>query len=177
MKKCNRCGVEKPFDEFYHRAGRNGRRTDSARHPRCKPCYAIDSAERRQRNARREAVAEKTCTICGVLKPGSEFTKNIASGDRLHSFCKPCRRARQRDLTYDLSPGDYDLMVATQGGVCAICLIPAKLVVDHCHVGGQVRGLLCDQCNHAIGKLRDDPELMMRAAEYVLRSRDVLTVR
>ena len=67
-------------------------------------------------------------------------------------------------------------MLSGQGGLCAICGQPPKpdgvraagrLHVDHDHVTGAVRALLCNECNRALGYLRDDPNLMRAAAEYV----------
>ncbi len=59
---------------------------------------------------------------------------------------------------------------AAQNGVCAICSRPPgkrRLAVDHWHTTKAVRGLLCVQCNTAIGKLNDDPELLRRAIAYL----------
>jgi hypothetical protein len=51
---------------------------------------------------------------------------------------------------------------------CAICRAqPPRLIVDHCHVSGYVRGLLCQACNQAIGFFRDQPDTMRAAAAYV----------
>lgn len=41
------------------------------------------------------------------------------------------------------------------------------LLIDHCHQGGHVRGLLCDQCNRGIGLLQDDPDVLERAVAYL----------
>ncbi|MFG2956956.1 endonuclease domain-containing protein [Streptomyces sp. NPDC048291] len=57
-------------------------------------------------------------------------------------------------------------MVASQYGICAICLSAPPVHVDHCHKTGRVRGVLCFNCNSAIGKLRDDPDAARRAAAY-----------
>jgi len=64
-----------------------------------------------------------------------------------------------------------------QGGVCAVCRLPEtqmsrngvvkSLSVDHNHDTGDVRALLCQTCNTGIGNLKDNPELMRRAAEYI----------
>jgi hypothetical protein len=71
---------------------------------------------------------------------------------------------------------DYDTAVAVVGGVCEICKnppsgsrngIPLSLCVDHDHATGAVRGLLCSNCNSAIGLLKDDPERIRRAAAYL----------
>jgi hypothetical protein len=62
-------------------------------------------------------------------------------------------------------------MLDEQGGVCALCRDPAKesLVIDHCHTTGSVRGLLCHHCNVGLGFLRDDPDVMAAAIEYLRR--------
>ncbi len=87
-------------------------------------------------------------------------------------------RARHKHaLTqYRITQADYDGMLADQKYVCAICRQPEsalmrgatrRLSVDHCHDTGRVRGLLCMHCNHAIGKLKDSPALLRRAADYL----------
>ncbi len=72
---------------------------------------------------------------------------------------------------YGLTPADYAFMLHAQDGVCKICLGDngtRRLAVDHCHVTGTVRGLLCGSCNTAVGwaeKRRADIHLAL--AEYV----------
>lgn len=71
---------------------------------------------------------------------------------------------------YGISIERYDEMVAAQCGKCLICnLVPNshRLAVDHCHVTGNVRGLLCSQCNAGLGLLRDDPERLRAALRYL----------
>ena len=86
-------------------------------------------------------------------------------------------RARDRAKglrAFGLTPEAYDTLLARQNGHCAIC--PAtpgriRLAVDHCHVTGRVRGLLCTNCNNGLGRFRDDPALLTRAAEYLQSTR------
>lgn len=60
--------------------------------------------------------------------------------------------AKHRQRTYGLSPEEHDRMLAAQNGACAICkTIPSKFHVDHCHLTGRVRGLLCPACNTGVG--------------------------
>jgi hypothetical protein len=82
--------------------------------------------------------------------------------------------------TYGLSLDDYELMLAAQGGVCAICgeARPEErtLHVDHDHGTGEIRGLLCFRCNNAIGDLREEYELFQRAADYLDRDDQLATL-
>lgn len=77
---------------------------------------------------------------------------------------------------YGMSLVDWMRMYDEQNGRCAICKeeekptrtgIERDLCVDHCHASGTVRGLLCRNCNAAIGLLRDDPLLAEAAFEYL----------
>lgn len=73
---------------------------------------------------------------------------------------------------YGLAPGEYERLYALQGGRCAILRCRAtgkskKLAVDHDHVTGAPRGLLCSNHNREIGANRDDPEVFRSIAEYL----------
>jgi hypothetical protein len=73
---------------------------------------------------------------------------------------------------YGITPNQYEELLERQGGTCAICPRTAdsqkrRLHVDHDHSTGKVRGLLCDQCNRAVGLLGDDPDRLRKAAAYV----------
>jgi hypothetical protein len=61
-------------------------------------------------------------------------------------------------------------MKIAQAGRCKICDRQPQskgLHIDHCHSTGKVRGLLCGTCNQGIGLLKEDPELIRKAANYV----------
>jgi Autographiviridae endonuclease VII len=74
---------------------------------------------------------------------------------------------------YGISMADYEAMFERQGGACAICKrTGVTLCVDHCHLTGEVRGLLCSQCNSAIGFCSDDPAVLLAAAAYLQAARD-----
>ena len=55
---------------------------------------------------------------------------------------------------------------------CVICGSLGKLVVDHDHVSGKVRGMLCNHCNRGLGHFRDDPTILEFAAQYLYASAD-----
>jgi hypothetical protein len=71
---------------------------------------------------------------------------------------------------YGISLDERDAMEREQDGKCAICREKKKLVVDHCHTTGKVRGLLCGSCNKALGFLKDDSERIARLLDYLSRS-------
>ena len=92
--------------------------------------------------------------------------------------CKEANPLWQREKKlkkYGLTLLDYDRMLREQNGGCAICGgspdVHKYFHVDHDHVTGIVRGLLCQACNTGIGKLRDDPSLLRRATAYLERAR------
>jgi Recombination endonuclease VII len=68
-----------------------------------------------------------------------------------------------------MSRADYDALLESQGGVCAVCGKPSKktLCVDHCHSTGTIRGLLCRKCNLGLGCLADDQATLIAALAYL----------
>lgn len=72
---------------------------------------------------------------------------------------------------FGLSKEEYDSMLETQNSVCAICRKPCStgrsLAVDHNHETGIIRSLLCRNCNVSIGLMKEDPELLRAAANYL----------
>lgn len=82
--------------------------------------------------------------------------------------------AKQRRIKYGMLEGDFEEWWNAQSGRCAICeddLEHGKggLAVDHDHVTGDVRGLLCTRCNVGIGMFRDDVQLLSQAITYLCR--------
>lgn len=82
---------------------------------------------------------------------------------------------------YGINLDDYNKMLQEQNGSCAICFVKVEdtkkkyLCVDHNHLTGAVRALLCDPCNSAIGFLKEDQEVILRAAEYLKKFSASLT--
>lgn len=119
----------------------------------------------------------RVCADCRLKKPLDEFVKNRGSKYGGYMiYCRSCwtnNRTRKAWLKrgYGITEAQYDEMVASQDGKCRICRSACKtgqrLSVDHCHKTGKVRGLLCKNCNNAIGLFKDDPELLRRAIEYL----------
>ena len=83
-------------------------------------------------------------------------------------------RIKHHELTAAFGIGleDYNIMFANQNGCCAICgkhqdEMNKKLHVDHCHTTGKIRGLLCINCNLAIGNFFDNITLLKNAIKYL----------
>jgi len=142
-KVCPSCMTEKPVTEYWMRKNRRALQPAS----RCKSCSNDANRQWRAANA------------------GYEKAR----------YAKQKVETRERHLVrkYGVDLAAYNEMLALQGGVCAICSKPESkehhgvLHVDHCHSTGRVRGLLCRNCNHVLGLMRDDAALMIRAAEYL----------
>ena len=78
------------------------------------------------------------------------------------------KRATHLKGKYGITLEQYNEMHQAQDDCCKICNNKTdKLVVDHCHTTGEIRGLLCSTCNSAIGLLKEDPKVISNAIEYL----------
>jgi Recombination endonuclease VII len=70
---------------------------------------------------------------------------------------------------YGVTASEIDAMIEIQAGLCLICLcdLGDKPHVDHDHKTGEVRGVLCFNCNGGLGQFRDEPFRLKRAAAYL----------
>lgn len=79
---------------------------------------------------------------------------------------------------FGISLEAFEQMMEKQNSVCKICGLAERsvdhrtkqirhLAVDHCHTTGRIRGLLCSDCNTAIGLLKESPEILRKASEYL----------
>ena len=143
-KRCGKCKCLKRLTMFYlNRAKPDGRQ------PYCKKCVKDDYTER---------AAADPKYFARLAKRSRE--KDPERTER--------NRRKRRAKAYGLTLEQLTALETAADGRCMICRTPvAKLVVDHCHKTGRVRGLLCGTCNSAIGYLKDDPEIIRRAADYV----------
>jgi hypothetical protein len=71
---------------------------------------------------------------------------------------------------FGLTPEDLDALIASQGGVCAICRDAEPEHIDHDHESGQIRGVLCGPCNMGLGLFKDQPVRLRAAAAYLKRA-------
>ncbi len=89
-------------------------------------------------------------------------------------------------LRFDLTVEQYEDMLRKQNGVCAICKKPeskkykgkvTRLSVDHCHKTGMIRGLLCNNCNKALGNVFDNVEILQEMVRYLKNAKEKETAR
>ena len=91
--------------------------------------------------------------------------------EKYHKNKEPSRTVHLKSK-YGLTPEKWQEMFDAQQGCCAICQkhqseFRRKLDTDHCHETGKIRGLLCENCNKAIGLFSNNPSLCNKAMEYL----------
>ena len=162
MKLCRICDEFKPLDEFYRMAGmRDGHRNE------CKSCNNRQKHERYMANPEPARRRTKEWQAANPERYAAKQREWRDSGGKARS-----NRKSHLKRKFNLSSEDYAARLADQGGRCAICHaepgLGKALDVDHDHKTGQVRGLLCRNCNHGLGKFKDDPFTMTEARFYLL---------
>jgi hypothetical protein len=115
---------------------------------------------------------EKRCSCCKKHLPLPNFAKCAAAADGLQWRCKACAREARLLCRYGIDKAELKQRIADQGGCCLICLkalnIDSKATnVDHDHLTGEVRGILCQPCNAALGLFDEDTDRMRRAIAYL----------
>jgi len=145
-KNCARCGKVLPAENFYQKDGKP--------FGYCKPCVRDHGREYVERN--REKVRER---------------KRKWQRDNYPRLALK-RRADHLKRAYGITEAEYLDLYDAQGGRCAICgthreSYVRNLHLDHSHLTGSARGLLCAPCNQVLGWGKDDPSLFLKAAEYL----------
>jgi hypothetical protein len=121
-------------------------------------------------------VDKRVCAKCKKEKLLTDFSP-------AHYRCKECRREDSKiRYLHNLSIEQYQELLISQGGRCAICgKVPEevyKFVIDHDHTccpgpiscGDCIRGLLCNKCNSGLGMFDDNLKNVLSAAEYLQRT-------
>jgi hypothetical protein len=116
---------------------------------------------------------QQECRICKVTKPFEAFHQH-SKGGKYRTDCKECRCAIEAARRYGVTTEHVDALLEKQGACCAICGSDGKdhatftrLVIDHCHTTGKVRGMLCAKCNIGLGNFNDQSRLLLKAAVYL----------
>lgn len=170
MKSCKGCKESLPLSEYYFRK-------TGIPYTLCKLCYLADRKKRDL--SRRHDSVEKECNACHVVLPVEGFSKNRSGKLGRCETCKSCVSRDNLRIKYGIV--DIEKMVDKLDGKCQICSRDfsdsrwGKPAVDHDHsccsgnktCGKCVRGLLCSECNHGLGKFQDSEEVLMSAIEYL----------
>lgn len=133
----------------------------------------------------RISYSEYKCSKCKNILPINMFSKSINAIKGHYSHCKNCRAKVHKDYQktekskkaklkklYGLTPENFYNMVKSQNGFCKICdnvLNPqiGDICVDHCHITGFVRGILCRRCNTGLGMFKDNIKSLKNAIIYL----------
>lgn len=111
---------------------------------------------------------EKYCPSCNTVKPLHEFSKKTAGKDGYQPKCKTCFNHYYRARRYGITEQQYKALLDHHQGRCGICEQEKPLVVDHNHDTGKIRGLLCHNCNKALGLFGDSIETLRAAEGYLI---------
>jgi Recombination endonuclease VII len=128
------------------------------------------------------------CPDCQTFKPIEDLPRNKSARNGRGGYCKPCHNTRGVE-TYirlygstreyhlhrknGIGQAEVDAMLATQGSICPGCGKPNPEHVDHDHETNEVRGMLCFNCNQALGNVRDNVQVLEQLGRYLDRSRNV----
>lgn len=132
------------------------------------------------------AAGRKLCVRCQVAKPHDQYGRQSKTYDGLNTYCRQCRstmkraaylanrdeqRLKSRARAFGITVEHLQALMAAQGEGCAICGNACRtgraLALDHDHETGDLRGLLCSNCNRGIGYLQDSPEVIRSALAYL----------
>ena len=133
----------------------------------------------RSNNSRAADKLSLLCIECSAALPEREKVR-IQTAEWRRNNPERSRSNQQNphfQKTYGIGLEEYEARLTQQNGVCAICKKPSAtrhqsgqlrwLSVDHNHATGQVRGLLCNSCNHGLGAFKDEISLLEAAIEYL----------
>jgi hypothetical protein len=115
----------------------------------------------------------------GYTKGNLIWKEHISSTEDRNKYARDWRKANPEKVKnselkkmFGITLEEYNSLRESQGYSCAICGkseedTHSDLAVDHCHVSGKIRGLLCASCNMALGLLKDDKQLLQSAIKYL----------
>lgn len=124
---------------------------------------------------------DRKCKACRKAEYKKWYTSPKGQA-KVKAYCKsynaiPKNKVRSRYFRiakkFGISKKDFDIMLKNQNNACAICKKEEYdprhkyLSVDHNHSTGKVRGLLCNNCNKALGQFKECPTIMLNAISYI----------
>lgn len=191
-RRCNRCRELKPASAFH--------RLRDGRQPRCIACVKEVGRSRIHKKAqvaswpphvlpmnhqcprteanggcaKCNACTHKKCSSCKGFLPFAKFNKDGRGARGLQTACVHCQQTLTWRSRYGIDAEAFARIAHRQGVRCAGCEVTLDLGrnthIDHDHVSGVVRGLLCQNCNMALGSAKDSPSTLRRLATYLEES-------
>ena len=167
LLKCSTCGEMKPENEFSRdrHARKQSPRCRQALYGRTYDCLDCIKKKRKELHRRNPQIAIRR------------------NKKRRKEYKNPEIRKKQVDARYrsryGITYGQYEEMLKSQEGVCAICgkdnkhKTQRRLHVDHDHKTGKVRELLCIRCNTVIGNCKENIEILKKMIKYLVRHLDI----
>jgi len=120
------------------------------------------------------------CKSCGSIRQRAKYTPERERRYRANRYrADPDYKVKQHlSHNYGITLDQYEALLAKQNGICAICGTDkpgnrpsaTRFHIDHCHSTGEIRGLLCGNCNAGIGRFADSPIRLEAAARYLQES-------
>lgn len=152
---CCECREHKLLEYFYKSNPRQ-----------CTPCHIRLCEEWKKRNPERAAEIRKRTK----KKHQDKWNNHYRSKRQNDSEFRDKHRLQTKLSKYKIDENFYGELCDKYCDGCVICGIdlPAnKLQIDHCHITGQIRGLICRDCNWAIGHFKDSISALENAIEYL----------
>lgn len=126
----------------------------------------------------------KVCTKCDTWLPNGNFGDRVQAVDGLNSHCNRCRNEARKKWgkatqyktqprkwsKFKLSESEYEQYFIDAGYKCTCCGVTNKdrrLCLDHCHTTGKIRGVLCTNCNTALGLVHEKTDTLRNLIKYV----------
>lgn len=151
MKKCRKCGIEKPVETGFY----------------------VRKDPRRQK-------FNNECKACILHKRRTDYhadkTKHQEQARRYRAKNPTAKRNTKLKQAYGIGIQEYERILAEQGGVCAGCKEKVTwfrcgkempMNIDHCHRTNQIRGILCLHCNRGLGCAKDSIEILQNWIDYL----------
>lgn len=171
MKTCSKCEQSKSLDSFSI-----GKQSKDGLYPYCKDCCKIVQKQYRSSDEVKKRIK---LTVRQREDRRNELNKKYYNERTPESKARRADKQLKSHLkrAYGITVEDYNNMLDKQEGKCDICKIhqnalPKRLAVDHCHVTGKVRSLLCTSCNTTLGHTKEDLNILESLINYIKKYQD-----
>lgn len=168
-RTCCTCKVEKSLEEFHNRS-----RERLGKSYQCKLCSAAYYKKRRDEDPQAHREYWRRWRGKNLEAAREKQRKWLSENpEKMRAYKRKSLLKKRYGLTQD----QYDAILKSQGGRCAICHgkdVHGRgnehgFAVDHCHKTNIVRGLLCHKCNRGLGLFCDDAERLKEAVKYLVK--------